>query len=161
MLHYDVIKWKHFPRYWPFVRGIPGEFPTQRPVTRSFDVFFYLRPNTRLSKQSWGWWFETPSRPLWRHRNVHTSRPGTHVRVNSMQSCSLNTSKQHGRAILPMIFSRLCPWLKFVVLNTSGWIRRHPFCRHFQINFLNENYRVFIKIVLKIFREGVLFVRWK
>ena len=20
--HYDVIKWKHFPRYWPFVRGI-------------------------------------------------------------------------------------------------------------------------------------------
>ena len=26
----------------------PGEFPTQRPVTRSFDVFFYLRPNKRL-----------------------------------------------------------------------------------------------------------------
>ena len=22
-LHNDVIKWKHFPRYWPFVRGIP------------------------------------------------------------------------------------------------------------------------------------------
>ena len=21
--HDDVIKWKHFPRYWPFVRGIP------------------------------------------------------------------------------------------------------------------------------------------
>ena len=38
--HDDVIKWKHFPRYWPFVRGIhrsPGEFPAQRPVTRSFD----------------------------------------------------------------------------------------------------------------------------
>ena len=41
--------------------------PTQRPVTRSFDVFFDLRLNKRLSKQSWGWWFETPSRPLWRH----------------------------------------------------------------------------------------------
>ena len=48
---------------------VPGEFPTQRPVTRSFDVFFDLRLNKRLSKQSWGWWFETPSRPLWRHRN--------------------------------------------------------------------------------------------
>ena len=48
---------------------VPGEFPTQRPVTRSFDVYFDLRPNKRLSKQSWGWWFETPSRPLWRHRN--------------------------------------------------------------------------------------------
>ena len=37
----------------------PGEFPTQRPVTRSFDVFFDLRLNKRLSKQPWGWWFET------------------------------------------------------------------------------------------------------
>ena len=48
---------------------VPGEFPAQRPVTRSFDVFFDLRLNKRLSKQSWGWWFETPSCPIWRHRN--------------------------------------------------------------------------------------------
>ena len=44
----------------------PGEFPTQRPVTRSFDVFFDLHLNKRLSKQPWGWWFETPSWTLWR-----------------------------------------------------------------------------------------------
>ena len=49
---------------------VPGEFPAQRPVTRSFDVFFDLRLNKRLSKQSWGWWFETLSRPLWRHCNA-------------------------------------------------------------------------------------------
>ena len=49
---------------------VPGEFPTQRPVMRSFDVFFDLRLNKRLSKQSWGWWLETLSRPLWRHRYV-------------------------------------------------------------------------------------------
>ena len=49
---------------------VPGEFPAQRPVTQSFDVFFDLRLNKRLSKQSWGWWFETLSRPLWRHSNV-------------------------------------------------------------------------------------------
>ena len=48
---------------------VPGEFPTQRPVARSFDVYFDLRLNKQLSKQSWGWWLETPSRPLWRHRN--------------------------------------------------------------------------------------------
>ena len=48
---------------------IPGEFPAQRPVTRSFDVFFDLRLKKQLSKQSWGWWFETLSRPLWRHPN--------------------------------------------------------------------------------------------
>ena len=47
----------------------PGEFPTQRPVTRSFDVFFDLRLNKRLSKQPWGWWFETPSWSLWRQCN--------------------------------------------------------------------------------------------
>ena len=46
---------------------VPGEFPSQRPVTRNFDVFFAL--NKRLSKQSWGWWFETPSRLLWRNCN--------------------------------------------------------------------------------------------
>ena len=48
---------------------VPGEFSAQRPVTRSFDAFFDLYLNKWLSKQSWGWWFETPSYPLWRHRN--------------------------------------------------------------------------------------------
>ena len=68
----DVIKWKHFPRYWPFVRGIhqSAVVPAQRPVTRSFDVFFDLHLNKRLSEQSWGWWFGTPSHPFWRHYDV-------------------------------------------------------------------------------------------
>ena len=30
---------------------VSGEFPTQRPVTRSFDIIFDLRPNKQLSKQ--------------------------------------------------------------------------------------------------------------
>ena len=49
---------------------VTGEFPAHRPVTRSFDLSFDLRLNKRLNKQSWGWWFETPWRSLWRHRNV-------------------------------------------------------------------------------------------
>ena len=49
---------------------VPGEFPTQRPVTRCFDVFFDLRLNKRLSKQPRGWWFETQSWSLWRHCSV-------------------------------------------------------------------------------------------
>ena len=36
---------------------VTGEFPTQRPVKRSFDVFFHLRLIKRLSKQSQGWWW--------------------------------------------------------------------------------------------------------
>ena len=47
----------------------PGEFPAQMPVARSFDVFFDLCLNKRWSKLSWGWWCETLSRSLWRHRN--------------------------------------------------------------------------------------------
>ena len=54
----------------------PGEFPTQRPVTQSFDVFFDLRLNKRLSKQPWSWWFETPSWSWWRQCNVYM-RPHT------------------------------------------------------------------------------------
>ena len=54
-----------------------GEFTGLRWIPRtkasdvewSFDVFFDLCPNKRLSKQSWGWWFETPSGWLWRHSN--------------------------------------------------------------------------------------------
>ena len=52
----------------------PGEFPPQRPVTRSFDVFFHLRLNKRLSKQPRGWWFETPLWSLWRHCNAWVRR---------------------------------------------------------------------------------------
>ena len=50
--HDDVIKWKHFPCYWPFLPGIHQGLPPQRPVTRDFDVFFGLRLNKRLRKQS-------------------------------------------------------------------------------------------------------------
>ena len=51
---------------------VTGKFPSQKPVTRSFDIFIDLRLNKPLSKQSWGWWFETLSRPLWRHCYVVT-----------------------------------------------------------------------------------------
>ena len=70
--HDDVIKWKHFSRNC----HLCGEFtgPRWSPRTKAsdaeFDVFFDLRLNKRLSKQSWGWWFETLSRSLWRHCNV-------------------------------------------------------------------------------------------
>ena len=66
----------------------PGEFPAQRPVTRSFEVFFDLHLNKRLSKQSWGWWFETLSCPLWRHCNDLASS-GTFFLTVSLSLLSL------------------------------------------------------------------------
>ena len=53
---------------------ITGAFPAQRPVMRNFNVSFDLRLNERLSKQTWCWWFESPSRLLWRHSNVNEFR---------------------------------------------------------------------------------------
>ena len=53
--------------------------PRTKPVTWNFVVFFDLRLNRRLCEQSRGYWFEAPSRPLWRHSNdlwwIHSQRP--------------------------------------------------------------------------------------
>ena len=69
--HDDVIKWKHFRVTGNLWREftVTGEFPAQKPVTRIFDVFIHLRLNKQLSKQWYGWWFDTPSHPLGRHCN--------------------------------------------------------------------------------------------
>ena len=56
-----------------------GEFfgPRWIPLTKASDAelwcFLWSALNKRLSKQSWGWWFESRSRPLWGHRNVFDS----------------------------------------------------------------------------------------
>ena len=70
--HDDVIKWKHFPRYWKYVRGIhrsPVNSPHKGRWRGALIFFFDLHSNKRLSKQWWGWWFETLLCPLWRHCN--------------------------------------------------------------------------------------------
>ena len=85
----------------------PGEFPAQRPVTRSFDVFFYLCLNKRLSQQPWGWWFETPSWSLWRQCNYElTTRHRSHFSSSS-------------RAADRTLSSRSSP-------NHTTWGRRRP-----------------------------------
>ena len=77
------VQWRHqmetFSALLAFCVGnspVTGEFPTQRSVTRSFDVLFDQRLNKQLSKQSWGWRFEMPSRSLWRQCNVEQPSRG-------------------------------------------------------------------------------------
>ena len=64
------MKWRHFPRYWPFVREFTGHRWIPYTKASDVDVFVDLRLNKRFCKQSWGWWFETLSLSLWRRRNV-------------------------------------------------------------------------------------------
>ena len=75
--------------------SVTGEFPAQRPVTRNFDVFFDQRLNKCLSKQWWGWWFETPSRPLWRHSDVRCKYWGHHSLFHSVLSLSNGYNRFH------------------------------------------------------------------
>ena len=86
---------------------VPAKFPAQRPVARSFDVFFDLRSNKRLSKHWWCWWFETPSSPLWRHCNTASG-----TCMIGMISWSLLILKKHlcflGPLSLTLINFNLC-----------------------------------------------------
>ena len=76
---------------------VTGGFPSQRAVTRSFDVFFDLCLNKYLSKQSRRRWFETASRSLWRQCNVccqyHSSLPAVKL-FHSLQH--MKVLRHHG-----------------------------------------------------------------
>ena len=107
---------------------VTGEFPTSRPVTRTFDVFFDLRVNRRLRKQWWGWWFDTLWCPLLRHCKVY-KRCWDASRVFSNKepyvfSCDL--------AALQMVFSvrpSVCPSV------------RHTFLTMFPSSYHHEIFR--------------------
>ena len=96
---------------------VPGEFPAQRPVMRILDVFFDLRLNKRLSKQSWGWWFQTLSCPLWRHSNdfqhpALASNNKIHYSYHDLKDQYLNIKFQalHLRESFSGFFSRSRIW---------------------------------------------------
>ena len=70
--HDDVIIWNHFPRYWPFVKGIhlSSVDSPHRGKWRGALIFLLICLNRRFSEYSRRRWFEMPPRPLWRHCNV-------------------------------------------------------------------------------------------
>ena len=125
---------------------VPGEFPTQRPVARSFDVYFDLRLNKRLSKQWWSWWFETLSRPLWRHCNGESfgNEVQGHQRIETRQRrwwfntrtqwvsyCEYSISPFHWDITVRIIYGILCIINCFVYRsreNDKLW-RRHATCK--------------------------------
>ena len=83
-----------------FCEGNPpvtGGFPLQRPVTWSFDVFFDVRMNKRLSKQSRCRWFKTPWRSLLRHCNdapaVSLWQTFQHYYIIQIHKCPLRTQR--------------------------------------------------------------------
>ena len=137
---------------------VSGDFPTQRPVTRSFDVLFDLRPNKRLSKLSWGWWFETPSHPLWRHQSCSAPKTTWWLTTPCIHSSrfSKSISRELCRIItfIPTIpiFSITFPytykWNKdeatkriWSSLSYNGNFARKPFHFGIQIRVTSHNHR--------------------
>ena len=112
---------------------VPGEFPSQRPVTRTFDVYFDQRLNKRLSKQSWGWWFETLSSPLWCHSNVIIHGKVIIESVENLRSVMMPTLSNSsvindggtGISIAPGV------WFYFVDLNLGRVVLTHVCMFHF------------------------------
>ena len=86
--HDDVIKWKHFPRCWPLVRGI-HRWPVNSPHKGQwrwalmFSLICASINDKRLRKQSWGWQIETPSSSLWRHCNAIQNYDYTKTKHNT------------------------------------------------------------------------------
>ena len=70
--HDDVINWKHFPGFRPFLKGTTdyGWIPLTKVSDTEFWRFFDMRLNKRMSKQSRYRWSQTPCRSLSRHYNV-------------------------------------------------------------------------------------------
>ena len=112
--HDDVIKWKHFPRYWPFVWGIhrsPVNSPHKSQWRGALMFSLICAWINGLSKQSWGWWFETPPHQLWRHCNVSWS-------ARAAGKCGLRaTGKLTWRKkaeIWKTTFSKAFQWMEIV-----------------------------------------------
>ena len=71
----------------------------------------------RLSKQSWGWWFEVPSRSLWRHRNAQTDHKRTLMFRWECCTISMLKSRCGNEAVLNSSISNAgFPYLQYGVL---------------------------------------------
>ena len=109
-MHDDVIKWKHFSRYWPFVRGIhrsPVNSPHKGQWRGALMFSLICAWHEWLNKHSWGWWLETLSRPLWRHSNVEFAFQMTvvaHDQGNPRKSAEATVSITVQRNEFPPVF---------------------------------------------------------
>ena len=95
---------------------VTGEFPSQRPMVWNFNVFFHLCLNKRLSKQSWGWRFETPSCSLWRHCNDGTELQ-TAMAISHGNSQWHITHKMWGK--------RVGDYVVFIIITEAWFCRFH------------------------------------
>ena len=124
----DIINLETFSALLALCEGNPPAidgFLSQGPVTRGLNVFFDLRLNKRLNKQSSHRWFETPSRPLWRHWNGVQTASMRHVHLKESRRNLLVFAVQHtGSGESRIQVSSLPPRWKSEseITNICGWL---------------------------------------
>ena len=106
----------------PLCGEFTGGFPSQKPMTRGFDVFFDLRLNKRLNKQSRGWWFETPLRSLWHHCNAFHHMIGKLWVSHNACIRIINIIPLYVKVLMMYGF---CLWVSKIIWN---WRTRLMFC---------------------------------
>ena len=145
---------------------VTGEFTSQRPVTRSFDVSSDLRLNKRLIKQSRRRWFEMPCAhydvTVMQHRHLPSSgrtmglpqeastrstRNNVRTRVASIVDCS-HTVRCLRSSAFYMVGSRLQHFKYWFEVYGSNWI--------FIIVPHNENGQISISVPLKFVCKGTV-----
>ena len=154
--HDDVIKWKHVR-----VTGhLCGEFTGHRwiPHTKAIDAelwcFLWSALNKRLIKPWWGWWFETPSCPLWRHciDRTRAIRPFSNCksitqRLMSMHiahACIYRTLHTHVMYfMLAFTFHAAYDNPTLPLLPDYMWLL--PFCHHMQ--FLSTHHHLYCSYI--------------
>ena len=110
----------------------PRWIPQIKASDAEFDVFFDLRLNKRLSKKPWGWWFETPSRPLWRHCNEsgvkwaawRLKSPAMDCLFSLWMLTSKKTPKHHtADPLYPCFYIFRIPWRLFNQRLRCRWFK--------------------------------------
>ena len=121
-------------------RPITGGFPSQRPVTQSFDVIFDLHLNKRLSKQLRRWWFETPSRSFWCHRNEQNRL--THLSVYPRNTFVYARRRCHNCRMLLMDYHLIIIKPKYISgVNITFWPHKSPQYKHWLVNTTQRTMR--------------------
>ena len=106
------IKWKHFPRYWPFVRGI-HQSPVNSPHKgqwRKALIFFICAWTNGWGRQWRRRWIETPSRQLWRHCNDLNSTFVRNLPLVLARLFSRKVSRPSGRLYIKLFCTLDCHW---------------------------------------------------
>ena len=113
---------------------------TQRPMTRSFGVFFYLRLNKRLSKQSRDWWFKPPSH---------------HYDVTVMIQLSEKIGSQWLSLYLLYLQPAMYSAYAVVLLTLSG--RHYGHLKPLSWEMCRQKYKIFVKCCSKCVDEWLYF----